>query len=99
MADQAYFGDDEANKERDKAEEIFEKLTSNEFKTKEEVEAALKDDNPQARFHRQRKLLWHLINSATAKIDQNLLKGKSILQKVDGEPRHTTSKLSNSTLT
>ncbi len=77
MADQALFGVDEAIKEEIKAEEILEKLTSNEFKTKEEVDNALKDDNPQARFFRQRELLWYLINWDRAKIDQNLLKGKS----------------------
>ncbi len=79
MADQPLDAD-LANSQVEKATEIFDKLKTKQIPTVAEVEQALKDNNPQARFHRQMKLLLHLITWDTAGFDQALLmRGANIL--------------------
>ncbi len=67
---------DLAISEEKKAERIVEALKAKQITTLEELKQLLKDPNPQARFHRQLKLLWNLILWDTSGLDKTLLNSK-----------------------
>ncbi len=81
MADQPYDADLE-NSQNEKADQIFDKLKTKQITTVAEVEQALNDENPQARFHRQIKLLLDLITCDTASFVQVLLRGANIFSTI-----------------